>query len=118
MDSVVANSPPTSTDAPGANSTPPGLVRNTWPLAVRRPKISDGLVPMTRFSATAEELGWLKFTHALEPMEKVSQFRIAFCVYWSICSLLVPDEMVALPDVTVPPVGSVLALVWANALCR
>src|SRR5678815_3689766 len=117
MESVVANRPPTSTDAPGANSTPLGLVRNTWPLAVRRPKISDGLFPSTRLRATADELGWLKLTHALEPIEKLCQFRIAFCDVWSICSLLVLDEMLALPAATLPPVGSVLAVVWANALC-
>ena len=35
--SVEATRPPTSTLAPGANSTPFGLVRNTCPLALRRP---------------------------------------------------------------------------------
>src|SRR6266404_2643708 len=87
MERVVAKRPPTSTDALGANSTPFGLVRKTWPLAVRRPKISDGLFPRTRLSAIAEELGWAKLTQAPEPIEKVSHCRIAFCEYWSICSL-------------------------------
>src|SRR5258706_2033519 len=113
MERVVAKRPPTSTDALGANSTPFGLVRKTWPFAVRRPKISDGLLPRTRLSAIAEELGWLKLTQALEPMEKVSHCRIAFCVDWSICSLFALDEIVALPAVTLPPVGSAFTLVCA-----
>src|SRR2546421_5116397 len=118
MERVVAKRPPTSTAALGAKSTPFGLVRKTWPLAVRRPKISDGLLPRTRLSAIAEELGWLKLTQAPEPMENVSHCRIAFCVDWSICSLLALDEMVALPEVTLPPVGSVLAVVCARAGLR
>ena len=42
---VVAKRPPTSTEALGAKRTPFGLLRKTWPLEVRRPKISDGFVP-------------------------------------------------------------------------
>src|SRR5258706_9054557 len=117
MERVVANRPPTSTAALGAKSTPFGLVRKTWPLAVRRPKISEGLLPITRLSAIAEELGWLKLTQAPEPIEKLSHCRIAFCVDWSICILLPLDEMVALPAVTLPPAGSVFADVCALASC-
>src|SRR5438093_2377208 len=106
MESVVAKRPPTSTAALGAKSTPFGLLRNTWPLAVRRPKISDGLLPRTRLSAIAEELGWLKFTQAFEPIEKLFHSRIAFWLAWSTCILFAPGrEMVALPAVTWPPVG-------------
>src|SRR2546428_7834700 len=115
MERVVAKRPPTSTEALGAKSTPFGLVRKTWPLAVMRPKISDGLVPITRFSAMADELGWLKLTQALEPIEKLSHCRIALLVDWSICSLLGLYESVAAPAVTWPPVGSALALVCASA---
>src|SRR5438045_5111114 len=114
MESVVAKSPPTSTEALGANSTPFGLVRKTWPLEVRRPKISDGLVPVTRFSATEEALGWLKLTQALEPIEKLSHCRIALLVPWSTCSLFGLYVSVALPAVTRPPVGSAVAEVCAS----
>src|SRR5882762_11915001 len=87
IERVVAKRLPTSTEALRAKRMPFGLLKKTEPLAVRRPKISDGLLPVTRFSAIAEELGWLKLTHALEPTEKLSQLRIALFVDWSICSL-------------------------------
>src|SRR3989442_7749998 len=111
MERVVAKRPPTSTEALGAKMTPFGLVRKTWPLAVMRPKISDGLVPVTRFSAMAEELGWLKLTQALAPIENVSHCKIAFCENWSICSLFALDEIAALPAATLPTVRSALSVV-------
>src|SRR5258708_30152936 len=112
MERVVAKRPPTSTDALGANSTQFGLVRKAWPLAVRRPKISDGLFPRTRLSAIAEELGWAKFTQAPEPIEKVAHCRIAFCEYCSICSLFPLAELAALPAVTLPPGGRVFVVLY------
>src|SRR5207244_3981189 len=118
MERVVAKRPPTSTEALGAKSTPFGLVRKTWPLAVRRPKISERLLPTTRLRAIAEELGWVKLTQAFEPIEKLSHCRIAFCEYWSICSLFALDEIAALPAVTLPPVGSVFAVVCARTGLR
>src|SRR5260221_13069298 len=114
MEGVVAKGPASSTDALGANRTPFGLERKTWPLAVRRPKISDGLFPRTRLSAIAEELGWAKFTQAPQPIEKVSHCRIAFWEYWSIGSLLPLAGIAPLPAVTLPPVGSVFAVVCAR----
>ena len=74
---VLATRPPTSTREPGANSTPDGLIRNTCPLALSRPWISDASLPTTRFSATEPAPGWTKFTAAPEPMLKLCQFRIA-----------------------------------------
>src|SRR5438128_12514121 len=109
MESVVAKRPPTSTEALGAKSTPFGLVRKTWPLAVMRPKISDGLLPVTRLSAMAEELGWLKLTQALEPIEKLCQLRIAELVLCVTCMFDPEVEMVAAPAATDPPVGSMFA---------
>src|SRR5947207_1401787 len=103
IESEVARIAPTSTLAPGANSTPLVLTRNTCPLEVRRPKISDGLMPRTRLSAIADELGWLKLTQAPEPIENVCQLRIALLVLWSTCSLLPVVVMVALPETTWPP---------------
>ena len=78
MSSVEATSPPTSTWAPLPNSTPLGLTRNTWPLAVSRPWMSDAPAEVsTRLSATDPELGWTKLTAALAPILKVDQLRIA-----------------------------------------
>ena len=87
---MVAKSAPTSTLALGAKRTPLGLLRNTWPLAVMRPKISDGLLPSTRLTVIEEALGWLKFTHAPEPIEKLAQLIVPLSVLWVICSLLSP----------------------------
>src|SRR5690349_153006 len=116
MDSVVATSEPTSTLAPGANSTPFGLVRNTWPFAVRRPKISDGTPPTTRLSATEEAPGWLKFTCAPTPMENESQLMMARWLDWSICMTPAPGvEIVAVPDMTLPPVGRSVAATPGDA---
>jgi hypothetical protein len=63
----------------------------------------------------ADELGWMKFTQAFEPMEKLCQLRMAEFELWLI-SMFEPDrEMLALPATTVPPVGSVLAVTSALA---
>src|SRR5438874_1664061 len=118
MESVVAKSAPTSTAAPRAKSTPFGLLRKIWPFAVSRPKISDGLLPRTRFSAIAEELGWLKFTQAPEPIEKLCQLRIAEFELCVICRFDPELEMLAEPAVTVAPVGSVLGATSAYAGLR
>ena len=79
MLSVVAAMPPTSTLALGAKRTPFGLTRNSWPFAVKLPKMSERWEPTTRLSATAEALGCRKFTASLVAIEKPCQFRIAFC---------------------------------------
>ncbi len=73
-----ATNPPTSTCAPGANKTPAGLVRKTWPLEVSRPKICDALPPSMRFRMTDFAPGWAKLTCAALPMLKLFQLTIAF----------------------------------------
>src|SRR4051812_40037220 len=104
---LVATSPPTSTCAVLPKSTPLGLTRNTWPLAVRRPRISeppDELV--TRFSTTEEELGCAKLTLAPDPILKLDQLMIACWVPW-FTPMREPDwVIVALPAATCPPLGS------------
>ena len=55
---VEATRPPTFTCAPGANITPLGLIRKTWPLALRLPKMAEGSLPRTRFRVTELALGW------------------------------------------------------------
>ena len=111
MSSVDASRPPTLTCDPGANSTPFGLIRNTWPLEVRLPKIADASIPSTRFRATERLFGWTKTTLPPWPMEKVCQLIATFWVDWLI--VIVPGlvAIVAPPAVTDPPVGSVCA--WA-----
>src|SRR5215510_13553025 len=107
MPRLVATSAPTSTCAVLPKRTPLGLTRNTWPLAVIRPRISeppDELV--TRFSTTEEELGCAKLTLALDPMLKLDQLMIAFGVAW-FTSMRAPDWLIAAaPAATCPPVGS------------
>src|SRR5690348_11913371 len=66
----------------------------------------------------AEELGWLKLTQALEPIENVCQFRIAWLELCVICMFDPEVEMLAAPAATVPPVGSVVVAVWAYAPCQ
>ena len=96
--------------------TPLGLTRNTCPLAERRPKISEGLLPRTRLSAMAEALGCAKLTASVLPIEKLCQLRMAFWVAWLICRLeAVGCEMVAWPAATSPPVGRA-KLLWGAAI--
>src|SRR6266850_8174516 len=85
MLSVLATRPPpTLTLAPGANRMPFVLTRNTWPLAVSDPKISEAWLPTTRLSATEETFGCTKLTASEGAMEKPSQLRIAFGELWLI----------------------------------
>jgi hypothetical protein len=63
----------------------------------------------------ADELGWMKFTQAFEPMEKLCQLRIA-ALELCVISMFEPErEIVALPATTVPPVGRVFAATSALA---
>ncbi len=57
--SEVASRPPTSMVALWPKYTPLGLTSQTWPLALRRPRICEGSCPTTWFSATELALGWL-----------------------------------------------------------
>ena len=65
----------------------------------------------------AEALGWLKLTAALEPIEKLCQFRMAEFELCVICMFEPELEIVALPAATLPPVGSVFGVVCAMAVC-
>ena len=74
---VVAVMAPTSTDDVGEKYTPLALLKNTWPLAVRRPKIWLGLLSFTRLSVTDCALGCTKLMLAACPRLKLSQFSTA-----------------------------------------
>ena len=107
---VVATTPPTSTDDVGEKNTPLGLLKNTWPLAVMRPKIWLGLLSFTRLSVMAFALGCTKFTEAELPRLKVSQFTTARWLLWftvsaAACAVAVWLR-VAVPRTTLPPLGN------------
>src|SRR5215470_10222451 len=71
------------------------------------PRISeppDELI--TRFNTTEEALGCAKLTVAADPMLKVDQLMIAFCVAWFTSMRAADWLIVALPAATCPPVGS------------
>src|SRR5688572_1554745 len=110
---VEATSPPTFTLEPFPNNIPFGLIRKILPLAVRSPRISDGSAPSTRLSATELELGWTKTTLLSLPIENVCQLIAACWLDWVMVTVWPLLEMVALPAVTVPPVGALCA--WAGA---
>ena len=84
------------------------LLKNTWPLALIRPKIWLGLPPVTRFKVTLLALGWLKLTVASRPTLKVFQFKAALAVLWLMFRVLPVCCNVAWPALTVPPVGNAL----------
>ena len=104
MPRVLATRPPTFTCAPGANSTPFGFTKNTWPVLVSLPKIWLASVPSTRFSV-APPAGWLKCTCALAPMLKLCQSMAARAV---LCTMSMRGPCVAIlaaPPTTWPPLG-------------
>ena len=108
--------PPADTLAVAPNRMPFGLTRKIWPLEVNEPKISEALLPSTRFSATAEAEGCWNTTELPAPIEKLCQFRIAFCEPWFTSSELAAGlEIVADPAATWPPVGRAWACTGANA---
>ena len=106
---VVATRPPTLTDEVGLKYTPFGLLRNTWPLAVMRPKIWLAWLSCTRFSVTEPLFGCWKLTWACDPTLKVCQSIAPRWVAWLIVIWLPPWVIVAAPPTTWPPVGNWLA---------
>ena len=80
MSSVDASKPPTVTLAVGPNSTPLGLMMNTWPLALSTPSSALGSVPVTRFSATEERNGWLKVTDSFGAIPNFCQLMMTLSV--------------------------------------
>ena len=86
--SVVATRPPTSTWAPAPKITPRGLVKNTRPLASRRPRITDGSRPVTRLTSSDVGPSCTTRTDSPAPIEKLVQSIPAFAVVWSMRSVV------------------------------
>ena len=106
MSWVVATSAATSTCALRPKTMPLGLTIQTCPLALRRPRISDGLPPTTRFSAIDPADGCWKRVCSRSPTLKSFHSMIALSVVWRMSR--VPGAgcvMVALPPTTCPPCG-------------
>lgn len=106
--SELATSPPTSTMEPAPNSTPWGLIKNTWPLAFRWPRICEPSLPVTRLSATDDAPGWRKLTWAFLPILNVSHVAIRRSLPWFTVRTLPLLVMVPLPATTWPLVGKAL----------
>src|SRR5580692_4314314 len=108
--SVEAMRPPTFTSAPLPKMIPFGLIKYTWPLASKCPRISLPLLLEMRLTATADADGCRKSTVACEPMLKLSQ-SIATSALDCLMSVVLPTwVMLALPDTTFPPSGWLVAL--------
>jgi hypothetical protein len=93
----------------GPNKTPLGLDKNTWPLALMRPKIWLAWVSSTRLRVTALAEGWTKLTWAWAPTLKLFQFSTARLLDWLMLRLLPLWPMLAVPATTLPPWGSWVA---------
>src|SRR5690606_31638828 len=106
MSSVLATNPPVLTCAPGANRMPLGLTKNTCPLEDRLPNICEAPPPVTLFKAADEALGWEKCTEAPEPISKLCQLAISFCVAWSMTMRLPLTTMLPFPASMAGPVGN------------
>jgi hypothetical protein len=89
---------------------PFGLIKYTWPLASKCPRIWLPLVLEMRLTATADAEGCRKSTFSCEPMLKLSQ-SIATSALDCLMSVVLPTwVMLALPDTTFPPSGWLVAL--------
>ena len=77
---VEATRPPTSTWAPLPNTMPSGLMRYTWPLAFKCPRIWLPPAPTMRFTATALADGCTKVTVSSGAMSKLCQLTARFWV--------------------------------------
>src|SRR5690349_13901218 len=85
---------------------PFGLTRKIWPFADSEPKMLEASLPTTRLSAIEEAPGWRKTTELPAPIEKLCQSMMARALDWSITWRPADGwEIVAEPEVTVPPVG-------------
>ena len=104
---VDATRPPTLTDEPLPNKMPLGFSRNTVPLEVRLPIITDGSAPNTRFNATELLPGCTNCTEWSAPMLKLCQLITAFELDCVMVVLLPACTMFALPAATTPPVGEI-----------
>ena len=112
--SVEATMAPTLTCAVGVNSTPLGLSRNTWPLALMAPWITETSEPNTRLSATALAPGCTKFTVLPAPTEKLCQSTAILPVFCVIVMVEPLCPMAPLPATILPLVGSATVCACAN----
>src|ERR1039457_1826007 len=88
---------------------PLGLIRYTWPLAFKFPRICVPLLPRMRLSAMALDDGCRKLTVSCAAMLKLCQLRERF---WLDCWMVVVAldwEMLPVPETTCPPVGEACA---------
>ncbi|MCY1167690.1 hypothetical protein D9M73_76600 [compost metagenome] len=97
MLSVEATRPPTLTCEPAPNSTPLGFRIKTWPLAVRLPSSSLGLLPVMRLRAIAEALGWLKTSASFVRVDKLVQSIATRWLPWLIVVVLPTVARLAVP---------------------
>ena len=88
---------------------PLGLTKNTLPLAVKLPRMLEGLAPTTRLSATELLLGCTNWTDSPALMPKLCQLMMALDVDCVITILPGAPPIVAEPAATTPPAG------WACA---
>ena len=107
---VEATSPPTFTEDPAPNRIPLGLSRNTLPLELRLPRITDGSAPITRFSATDELPGCTNRTDSPPPMLKPCQLITTLDVDWVIVVAGPLVVIVATPERTTPSSGPACAV--------
>src|SRR5579872_1121864 len=106
MSRPLANSAATFTLALRPNTMPLGLIRNTWPLAVRVPKIWLGFWSKMRLRAAEDCDGCRNCTVWLAPMLKLDQLMISWFDCWLICVLFAFGAvMVPRPPTTCPPWG-------------
>ena len=91
--------------AVGEKYTPLGLLKITCPLALMRPKIWLGELPVMRLSSTLLDDGWAMLTWACEPTSKRFQLITARWLVWvtSITALFAPTLIAAWPATTTPP---------------
>src|SRR6186713_870282 len=110
MESVEATKPPTLTWLPAPNSTPFGFRINTWPFAVRLPRNSLGLLPVMRFSAIADALGWLKTSASLAAVDRLVQ---SIATRWLLWLMVVVLPTVAIPAAPADTLALAASAAWA-----
>ena len=106
MPMVVTNRPPTSICDWGPKITPPGLTKNTCPVALMRPMIWLGSPPTTRLSVTEAAEGWMKLTRASLPTLNWFHSMAARLLVWLMFKVLPLLLMVALPPTNLLPLGN------------
>src|SRR5207244_9912176 len=96
--------PPTSICEPWPKVMPLGLIRNTRPLELKVPRMSEGSPPVTRLSTALCVFCWMNLVISSRPMENAPQLMTAPGVLVTVRVL--PEELkVAVPETTLPPPG-------------